>query len=89
MQSDKLTSGLNGRGIKEEKLNTKNLLNIKINIILKFMDKEKWNWSLSIGFYPGILFGTRAYEEDHSITYVFYIPFVDIALEIPYNNESI
>ena len=48
------------------------------------MDKEKWNWSLSIGFYPGILFGTRAYEEDHSITYVFYIPFVDIALELPY-----
>ena len=28
------------------------------------MDKEKWNWSLSIGFYPGILFGTRAYEEE-------------------------
>ena len=89
MQSDKLTSGLNGRGIKEEKLNIKNWSVIKISITLKFMDKEKWNWSLSIGFYPGILFGTRAYEEDHSITYVFYIPFVDIALEIPYNNESI
>ena len=43
------------------------------------MDKEKWNWSLSIGFYPGVLFGTRAYEEDHSVTYVFYIPFIDIA----------
>ena len=28
------------------------------------MDKEKWNWSLSIGFYPGILFGMRAYEEE-------------------------
>ena len=28
------------------------------------MNKEKWNWSLSIGFYPGILFGTRAYEEE-------------------------
>ena len=89
MQSDKLTSGLNGRGIKEEKLNIKNWSVIKISIILKFMDKEKWNWSLSIGFYPGILFGTRAYEEEISITYVFYIPFVDIALEIPYNNESI
>ncbi len=89
MQSDKLTSGLNGRGIKEEKLNIKNWSVIKISIILKFMDKEKWNWSLSIGFYPGVLFGTRAYEEDHSVTYVFYIPFVDIALEIPYNNESI
>ena len=89
MQSDKLTSGLNGRGIKEEELNIKNWSVIKISIILKFMDKEKWNWSLSIGFYPGILFGTRAYEEEHSVTYVFYIPFIDIALEIPYNNESI
>ena len=27
-------------------------------------NKEKWNWSLSIGFYPGILFGLRAYEEE-------------------------
>ena len=53
------------------------------------MDKEKWNWSLSIGFYPGILFGIRAYEEEDILTYVFYIPFVDIALELPYNNESI
>ena len=53
------------------------------------MNKEKWNWSLSIGFYPGLLFGTRAYEEEQSVTYVFYIPFIDIALEIPYNNESI
>ena len=84
-----MTSGLNGRGTKEEELNIKNWLNIKISIILKFMDKEKWNWSLSIGFYPGVLFGTRAYEEEISITYVFYIPFVEIALEIPYNNESI
>ena len=48
------------------------------------MDKEKWNWSLSIGFYPGLLFGARAYEEKERLTYVFYIPFVDIALEIPY-----
>ena len=53
------------------------------------MDKEKLNWSLSIGFYPGILFGMRAYEEEDQLTYVFYIPFVDIALELPYNNESI
>ena len=43
----------------------------------------KDNWSLSIGTYPGILFGSRAYEEDHTITYVFYIPFMDIALEYP------
>ena len=84
MQNDKLTSGLNGRGIKEEELNIKNWSVIKISIILKFMDKEKWNWSLSIGLYPGILFGLRAYEEEQSITYVLYVPLVDIALELPY-----
>ena len=47
------------------------------------MEEEKLNWSLSLGFYPGILFGSRAYEEEDKLTYVFYIPFVDIALTIP------
>ena len=27
----------------------------------------KNNWSLSIGFYPGLLFGTRAYEEEDKV----------------------
>ena len=84
MQNGKLTSGLSGRGIKEEELNIKNWSVIKISIILKFMDKEKWNWSLSVGFYPGLLFGCRAYEEKDRLTYVFYLPFIDIALELPY-----
>ena len=84
MLNAKLISGLNGRGSKEEKLNIKNWSVIKISIILKFMDKEKWNWSLSVGFYPGLLFGCRAYEEKDRLTYVFYIPFVDVALELPY-----
>ena len=44
----------------------------------------KDNWSLSIGTYPGILFGLRAYEEEHALVYGFYIPFIDIALEIYY-----
>ena len=82
MQNDKLINGLNGRGIKEVELNIKNWLVIKISTILKFMDKEKWNWSLSIGFYPGILFGIRTYDEPKLIVHVLYIPFVDIALEI-------
>ncbi len=42
----------------------------------------KDNWSLSIGFYPGILFGIRTYEESTQTVYVLYIPFVDVALEI-------
>jgi hypothetical protein len=48
------------------------------------MDKKiiKNNWSLSVGFYPGMLFGVRTYEEEISTTHVLYIPFVDLALEI-------
>ena len=42
----------------------------------------KDNWSLSIGTYPGLLFGIRSYEEDHALIYVLYVPFIDIALEI-------
>ena len=44
--------------------------------------KIKDNWSLGIGFYPGILFGIRTYYEPNQIVYVFYIPFIDLALEI-------
>ncbi len=45
----------------------------------------KDNWSLSVGFYPGILFGMRTYEEPKQVVYVIYLPFVDIALTI-YNK---
>jgi len=47
------------------------------------MDKQETkNWTLSVGFYPGILIGMRTYEEDEQDSYVLYLPFVDIALEI-------
>jgi hypothetical protein len=42
---------------------------------------EKY-WSVSIGFYPGILLGMRTYEEPTFSTHVIYLPFIDIALEI-------
>lgn len=45
-------------------------------------DKEGKGWELSIGFYPGILFGSRLYEEQEYDTWVLYLPFVDIALII-------
>ena len=41
----------------------------------------KKNWTLSFGFYPGILFGMRTYEEPTQTAYVFYLPFVDFAFE--------
>jgi|TARA_R110000868_G_scaffold209598_1_gene459471 hypothetical protein len=39
-------------------------------------------WSLTIGFYPGILFGFRTYEEAQSNIHVLYLPFIDVAFEI-------
>jgi|TARA_B110001452_G_C15126466_1_gene392553 hypothetical protein len=46
------------------------------------VNNEKKGWSLSLGFYPGIVFGFRTYEEPEQTTHVLYIPFVDLALEV-------
>jgi len=40
------------------------------------------NYTLSIGLYPGILLGTRSYEFPDSTMYVFYVPFIQLMLEI-------
>lgn len=44
------------------------------------------NWTLTLGFYPGILLGFRSYSnqtEDSILTnHVLYIPFVDICLTL-------
>lgn len=45
-------------------------------------DKVDKDWSLSFGFYPGILFGIRTYEEPNQTAYVFYLPFIDVAYEV-------
>ena len=44
--------------------------------------KQNKGWSLSVGTYPGVLLGMRSYEEETQTTHVFYLPFIDIALEI-------
>jgi len=44
-------------------------------------DNDRY-WSVTIGFYPGILFGFRTYEEKEFNTHVLYLPFIDVALEI-------
>ena len=41
----------------------------------------KPEWSISLGFYPGILFGMRSYIEENQTAHVFYLPFIDIAIE--------
>jgi hypothetical protein len=43
---------------------------------------EEKGWSISIGIYPGVLFGYRGYIEPTFTTHVLYLPFIDFALEI-------
>ena len=45
-------------------------------------NKDLKGWSISLGLYPGILFGFRSYEQKAFNTHVIYIPFIDIAIEI-------
>jgi len=47
--------------------------------------KDKIQWEISLGFYPGVLFGLRSYESDTHVNYVFYLPLVDVCITI-YNN---
>ena len=44
--------------------------------------KIKDNWSLSLGFYPGLLMGIRTYDEPTQVVHVLYLPLVDIALTL-------
>ena len=43
--------------------------------------KAAKDWSISLGTYPGILFGARTYEGPTHKQHVFYLPFVDVAIE--------
>jgi hypothetical protein len=42
-------------------------------------------WELSFGFFPGILFGIRTYQEKSKQNHVLYLGFFDICLTI-FNN---
>lgn len=39
-------------------------------------------WEISLGFYPGVLFGFRSYINNGVENHVLYIPFVDVCLTI-------
>jgi hypothetical protein len=45
-------------------------------------NESKTAWSISIGTYPGILFGIRSYRAEDQTTIVIYVPFIDIAIDI-------
>jgi len=45
-------------------------------------DKENKTISLSLGLYPGILFGVRTYAYENITQYVIYLPFIDFLIEI-------
>jgi len=45
------------------------------------------NWELSIGLYPGILFGIRSYESDKVTDHVLYLPIIEFCFTI-YHGEG-
>jgi hypothetical protein len=53
-----------------------------MNVVPEPEQNEEKYWSITIGFYPGILFGFRTYVEQDFSTHVLYLPFIDFALEI-------
>jgi len=46
------------------------------------MKKNKSNWELSFGFYPGIIVGFRSYQEKKKTNHVLYLPFMDACLTL-------
>ena len=46
------------------------------------MKKNKSNWELSFGFYPGIVVGFRSYQEKKKTNHVLYLPFMDACLTL-------
>ncbi len=46
------------------------------------MKKNKSNWELSFGFYPGIMVGFRSYQEKKKTNHVLYLPFMDACLTL-------
>ncbi len=39
-------------------------------------------WDISMGFYPGILFGIRTYNNKKGNSHVFYLPLIDLCIDI-------
>ena len=62
----------------------KQVITNKVNIMSKNQGAKENSpmWSISLGFYPGILFGMRTYAEEKQTAHVFYLPFIDLAIEI-------
>ena len=46
-------------------------------------------WDLSIGFYPGILFGIRTYNNKKGNSHVFYLPLIDLCINIYNEREDV
>ena len=66
--------------------NQKQVITKKVEIMSSITggkgNKKRKDWSISLGTYPGILFGMRSYHGDTHHQHVVYLPFIDIAIEI-------
>jgi len=49
---------------------------------MKKSNKDKPQWEISFGFYPGILLGMRSYSTPNYYDHVLYMPLIDICLTV-------
>ena len=52
------------------------------------MSRKLEGWAISIGMYPGVLFGLRSYIREDTSDHVLYLPFVDICLTMAYEEDD-
>ena len=45
-------------------------------------------FEVSIGMYPGLLFGVRSYKQDDRVDHVFYLPLFDLCITIFTKNQK-
>lgn len=50
------------------------------------MSRNILTWEMTLGFYPGILFGVRSYKESNFTEHVLYLPFIDLAVTVYYGE---
>ena len=47
------------------------------------------DWDMSIGLYPGILIGLRTYRGINKVSHVFYLPLIDLCIDIYHEGTDI
>ena len=50
--------------------------------------KKISGWVITLGAYPGIVFGIRSYPSEYQTDHVLYLPLIDLCLTVKYDDEG-